>query len=396
MKKKTKDIIPIGIILIVIIILIAVFYILSRIEIYNFTIVEINGNNIIAADIGSFTYSGLMINEINVKDENLNQINTSNIKEGDKIYFSDKEKGINYAYTVQKIENGNATVQMPEISYYSFTVEDTTIKSNERKNINISELKVGDTISVLNWGTKTTDSLAHFFEGHSIENLENVKRIKVIEKDTEEVDTIENRNKVAIKEAVVVKVNEDSIGVMGKESENDLYTVNYSSEGNIGFKQGQEVLIYFNGIIDNTSKKIENVGKIAIIKENSDIQITERALRTFSSSFDNVEIKVNELKNTGISFTIKDTNELPYSYADTYEIFKKNVKTTPEEERENYSSTSAANISWEEVQKVSDVASETTGIFESVDEDTIKKEYDWSNLYGQLGERRISISIKRR
>lgn len=396
MKKKTKDIIPIGIILIVIIILIAVFYILSRIEIYNFTIVEINGNNIIAADIGSFTYSGLMINEINVKDENLNQINTSNIKEGDKIYFSDKEKGINYAYTVQKIENGNATVQMPEISYYSFTVEDTTIKSNERRNINISELKVGDTISVLNWGTKTTDSLAHFFEGHSIENLENVKRIKVIEKDTEEVDTIENRNKVAIKEAVVVKVNEDSIGVMGKESENDLYTVNYSSEGNIGFKQGQEVLIYFNGIIDNTSKKIENVGKIAIIKENSDIQITERALRTFSSSFDNVEIKVNELKNTGISFTIKDTNELPYSYADTYEIFKKNVKTTPEEERENYSSTSAANISWEEVQKVSDVASETTGIFESVNEDTIKKEYDWSNLYGQLGERRISISIKRR
>lgn len=396
MKKKTKDIIPIGIILIVIIILIAVFYILSRIEIYNFTIVEINGNNIIAADIGSFTYSGLMINEINVKDENLNQINTSNIKEGDKIYFSDKEKGINYAYTVQKIENGNATVQMPKISYYSFTVEDTTIKSNERRNINISELKVGDTISVLNWGTKTTDSLAHFFEGHSIENLENVKRIKVIEKDTEEVDTIENRNKVAIKEAVVVKVNEDSIGVMGKESENDLYTVNYSSEGNIGFKQGQEVLIYFNGIIDNTSKKIENVGKIAIIKENSDIQITERALRTFSSSFDNVEIKVNELKNTGISFTIKDTNELPYSYADTYEIFKKNVKTTPEEERENYSSTSAANISWEEVQKVSDVASETTGIFESVDEDTIKKEYDWSNLYGQLGERRISISIKRR
>ena len=284
MKKKTKDIIPIGIILIVIIILIAVFYILSRIEIYNFTIVEINGNNIIAADIGSFTYSGLMINEINVKDENLNQINTSNIKEGDKIYFSDKEKGINYAYTVQKIENGNATVQMPKISYYSFTVEDTTIKSNERRNINISELKVGDTISVLNWGTKTTDSLAHFFEGHSIENLENVKRIKVIEKDTEEVDTIENRNKVAIKEAVVVKVNEDSIGVMGKESENDLYTVNYSSEGNIGFKQGQEVLIYFNGIIDNTSKKIENVGKIAIIKENSDIQITERALRTFSSS----------------------------------------------------------------------------------------------------------------
>ena len=396
MKKKTKDIIPIGIILIVIIILIAVFYILSRIEIYNFTIVEINGNNIIAADIGSFTYSGLMINEINVKDENLNQINTSNIKEGDKIYFSDKEKGINYAYTVQKIENGNATVQMPEISYYSFTVEDTTIKSNERRNINISELKVGDTISVLNWGTKTTDSLVHFFEGHSIENLENVKRIKVIEKDTEEVDTIENRNKVAIKEAVVVKVNEDSIGVMGKESENDLYTVNYSSEGNIGFKQGQEVLIYFNGIIDNTSKKIENVGKIAIIKENSDIQITERALRTFSSSFDNVEIKVNELKNTGISFTIKDTNELPYSYADTYEIFKKNVKTTSEEERENYSSTSAANISWKEVQKVSDVASETTGIFESVNEDTIKKEYDWSNLYGQLGERRISISIKRR
>lgn len=52
---------------------------------------------------------------------------------------------------------------------------------------------------------------------------------------------------------------------MGIEDSNDLLTVNFAEEGNIGFKQGQEILIYFNGKIEN--RKIENTGKIEIIKE---------------------------------------------------------------------------------------------------------------------------------
>lgn len=52
---------------------------------------------------------------------------------------------------------------------------------------------------------------------------------------------------------------------MGAENTAELYTVKFSEEGNIGFKQGQKIKVYYNGIINTKNqnvKAIDVVGKI--------------------------------------------------------------------------------------------------------------------------------------
>ena len=39
---------------------------------------------------------------------------------------------------------------------------------------------------------------------------------------------------------------------------------------------------------------------------------------------------------------------------------------------------------WEEVPKISEIGSDTTEKIENIDENTIRKVYDWTNLYGEL------------
>lgn len=266
MKRKIEVIIVISIVLLVIISAIVVFYILTRMEKYTLTIVKINEDEIIAADIDYLLYSR-NINDVKVKDNNLNELNSSLLKVGDEIYFFDEDNDVNYLCTVQSIENDNINLQIPILKYYSFYIKDTKIKDIKGKNIDVSNLKIGDTIKVINWIPETTDGLAYSFEGHSLKNLENVKKIKVIEQNKKQIQAIENKNKVAIKEAIIANVNEDSIDVLATNSESNLINVKYPEEGNVEFEQGQKVLIYFNGVINPISNGIDNVEKIEIIKE---------------------------------------------------------------------------------------------------------------------------------
>lgn len=57
-------------------------------------------------------------------------------------------------------------------------------------------------------------------------------------------------------------------------------------------------------------------------------------------------------------------------------------------------STEGVEISWKEVQKTSNITCESTGTFEEIDENTTRKIYDWSNLFGELesGEYEIIFS----
>lgn len=66
-------------------------------------------------------------------------------------------------------------------------------------------------------------------------------------------------NKPITKPALVVKVNEQWLDVIAldenKKDETDssyICRVNFSEDGDIGFKKGQEILIYFDGIIQQT------------------------------------------------------------------------------------------------------------------------------------------------
>lgn len=399
MKKSTKIIIFIVILLIIIVPV--VLFVLPQYEQYTFTITEIDGDRITAVEQAEGHYS-FYEGAIKIKDVNAKEINVSDLEIGDIIYVQNIENSllledyIDYACLVTDVNNKNIEVVLPETYYYFFNAEGANVKDINGHKINVADLKVGDTIKVLEKRDIIQNAVAYSFEGHQAEYLDTIKNIKVVSQDVNDLVAYATRNTVAKKIAVVVKVNEDSLDVMGIEDSNDLLTVNFAEEGNIGFKQGQEILIHFNGNIEDG--KIVNTGKIEIIKEKSDIEIPESAIREFYSSIDNVELSINSITKTGIDFTIRDTNEIPYNFSNNYTISRKIVKEIPPVEdtwmTQSTISTERVEISWKEVQKISNITCESTGTFEEIDENTTRKIYDWSNLFGELesGEYEIIFS----
>lgn len=126
---------------------------------------------------------------------------------------------------------------------------------------------------------------------------------------------------------VVVKVNDNSMLVMGiTDNLSGLMSVGFTDEGNIGYKQGQEISIKFDGtIMESYPAQLGNVEKIKITQEKSDVEIPESILRYCYSSTDNVNVIISELTGKGMSITIEDTNEYPYNLFENY-IIRKKVK----------------------------------------------------------------------
>ena len=236
--------------------------------------------------------------------------------------------------------------------------------------------------------------------GNETEDINNNEITNYIEEDNQS-------NMSATINAVVMKVNENSLSVMeiqeGDSSEN-LYSVSFAEEGNIGFSEGQEVLIYFDGIIASSyPMQIHNVGKIEITKDQTDITIPENILRYYNSSKENVDINVSEITNRGITINITDTNEIPYEYSNDYVIYKETVNESYTGEGEyigentgnstaGYTGTGSEYI-WDELEKNPDIKIEDT-IDDSIynlpnmtEEDNYHvtgKKIDWTNLYGEL------------
>jgi len=208
----------------------------------------------------------------------------------------------------------------------------------------------------------------------------------------------------ATTKGIVMKVNKNSLSIM--ELDGGLCSVSFAKEGNIGFKQGQEVLIYFDGMIaESYPAQIHKVGKIKILKEKSDVTIPENILRYYNSSRSNVTATISEFNLDKLSLTIKDINEYKYNYSNNYTISKKiknkdytGVGYFIGEETENstpaYTGTGPKYI-WEEVSKVSNIASKDTITSETIDKDTFKNIYDWRSIYGELesGEYQFILSI---
>lgn len=97
-------------------------------------------------------------------------------------------------------------------------------------------------------------------------------------------------NMSATMSAIVVKVAETHLEVMiGEEEENYLVIVNFSKEGNIGFKEGQEVLIYYNAAPEvNYPGEITDVEKIEIVKEKSNVTIPDEIKQIYQDSSNNI------------------------------------------------------------------------------------------------------------
>lgn len=139
---------------------------------------------------------------------------------------------------------------------------------------------------------------------------------------TRDANLVANEN-TSIK-AVIVKINKNSLIVMQTEKDEGLIDVSFSKQGNIGFKEGQEILIDFDGMMASTyPASISNVKKIKILNEKSNIIIPEKHLKYCFSSKDKVKISLAELTDTKIEFDIIDENEKQYNYPNSYSIEKK-------------------------------------------------------------------------
>lgn len=213
--------------------------------------------------------------------------------------------------------------------------------------------------------------------------------------------------------AVVVKVHEKGMTVMDFEDGNRLITVGFTDEGNIGFEQGQEVLIYFDGsVMESYPAQLGNVGKIEIVKEQSDVEIPDSILRFCYSTKDHVQLTQTEVTNQGISLTITDSNALPYNYGHQYTISQK-VKNedytgigywigeNTEKSTAGYTGTGLEYI-WKELEPISELSSEETEVeafsykMTNTEETVIGRKFDWTSLYGKLEERNLSIHFNGR
>lgn len=208
-------------------------------------------------------------------------------------------------------------------------------------------------------------------------------------------------------DAIVVKVNDKGLSVMKKDNMFELITLSFTDEGNIGFKQGQEISIVLDkdaSIMTSFPEQISGVKKIKILKEKSDTQIPNEVLRYFYNSIDNVKVNVVEMTNTGILLDIIDKNELPYDYSYNYKIYKyiKNKDYTgigykigedTKNSTSGYTGTGFEYV-WEEANRISEDAEQKLmcDSLEISGDNNYKVEkikIDWTPLYGKLENRTI-------
>ena len=400
--KKKRLIIGLIVLLILIIIFIAILnliiFIDKKIGIHVFTIVKNDGNTIIAAvdeNNNSFVSS---LNNVIIKDLDFNEIDKNNVSVGDYIYLYIKNgdyyycDNTTYYCKVTSIDDKDISIETPGWHYYSFNVDDANIKDINGNTINLEDLKIGETIKVININSKYTFDNAMIYEEFPASTIFNVKSIEIVDNDNKVKEDLEKRNMVAMKKAFVAGVNKDNIYVVDSENSDLLYEVSYAKEGNIGFEVGQEVEIYFNGrtsvIGKNGIMGIKYVEKIENYDKNSNYIIPNSILKKFYTTFDNVEVNIENLTNARITFNVTDKNDLKYSFNNNCTIFK-NVAEQPSSEpiiSEN-GSTSISGYQgdkWQELSKISDNIENKADI-ENIDESTKKISYDWSNIYGFLG-----------
>lgn len=216
----------------------------------------------------------------------------------------------------------------------------------------------------------------------------------------------DNADAIATMDVVIAKVDDKSLGVINKDDPNDILTASIPEGDTNEYKQNQEVRVYFDGTINESYPgSFGKVSKIEILKESSEVTIPEKVLKYFYSSRDNVSVSNINVTQTGISFEIKDTNELKYEYTNTYALYKKNPKAeqveTPSMPIVTGNTTSSYEGSgiplWVEATKVSDAQSEDTVTSENVSEDNVRKTCDWTKIYGKLesGEYDFSLTSER-
>ena len=398
MKKRTKILIIVSILLVFAIIGIfsLVIYLDRKIGVHTFTIAEISDKLIYAGNIfGGANYS-YEFDEVILQDEDLNEIDKTSVNLGDYVYLFLKEDkysfsgNTTYYCKVNSIDSNQINVEMPEWEFYSFFTENVKIKDINGNKIDSSNLKVGDTIEVININPKYTADIAQTYEGSSCSSIYDVKSIKVIETDEKTKEKLANRNMLAIKTAIVAVVDDDYLCVVDSQNQNLLYNVYYPEEGNRDFEIGQEIKIYFNGKSISSGRngiaELRNVGKIEII-DNANQLISDEILKKFNTTYDNVEVSIENLTNTELIFTITDNNDIKYEFASKFYLSKNIAEKTDKNLIENDDGSIIIlpydGDKWQLIYETPNDM-ENVAATETIDENSTRWTFDWSKVYGSL------------
>ena len=159
------------IVLLIIIIGVIGLYTFTQFDKYTLTIIEINGNNIKAEEQASILYTFMTENGV-IKNTKGQEIDISEIKIGDSVIVDEYADRI---CTVIKTENNKVTVAVP--TYYEFSTENTKIKDINGNNIDILGLQIGNMIEVLN---RKDNSINRAQMSSAVKKLYDVKQITVI------------------------------------------------------------------------------------------------------------------------------------------------------------------------------------------------------------------------
>lgn len=398
MKKRTKILIIVSILLVFAIIgfFSLVIYLDRKIGVHTFTIAEISDKLIYAGNIfGGANYS-YEFDEVILQDEDLNEIDKTSVNLGDYVYLFLKEDKYNfsgnttYFCKVNSIDSNQINVEMPEWEFYSFFTENVKIKDINGNKIDSSNLKVGDTIEVININPKYTADIAQTYEGSSCSSIYDVKSIKVIETDEKTKEKLANRNMLAIKTAIVAVVDDDYLCVVDSQDQNLLYNVYYPEEGSRDFEIGQEIRIYFNGKSISSGRngiaELRNVGKIEII-DNANHLISDEILKRFNTTYDNVEVSIENLTNTELIFTITDNNDIKYEFASKFYLSKNIAEKTDKNLIENDDGSIIIlpydGDKWQLIYETPNDM-ENVAATETIDENSTRWTFDWSKVYGSL------------
>lgn len=196
---------------------------------------------------------------------------------------------------------------------------------------------------------------------------------------------------------VVVRAEKESLIVMPTVSNNE-YRVEekflYETQEHEQLKQGQEVEITYHYNETEEMYTYEAViEKVEILKEKSKTEIPEDIIVNAYSTKDNVKIDINEFANTGINFTITDTNEYKYNYSKMkYDVRKYNPPPTKTEAIETETGMAVpAYDPWPELTKINDISTEKN--YQLDENGQIEANINWEEVYGKLEEGKYRITL---
>ena len=145
----------------------------------------------------------------------------------------------------------------------------------------------------------TLEMIERYREEYGIEPIDETRDYKnilvtgaVLATDPELTENYKKLNSIMTCDGYYLRIHSPLATMKFKGTDEEKYVNNvaFSKEGNIGFKEGQEILIYYNSSPESVIPgQIIDVGKIEIVKEQSDTTIPDEINQMFQETENTIE-----------------------------------------------------------------------------------------------------------